>query len=111
MKVNIETGQNKVILQLNGSFIFTDYSAFTDATHYVLDIPGTEEIHLDFNNVDYLDSAALGMLLLFCEKARQRKIHLCNCKGLVKAVLNTTICAQTSCVRFQEAPVLLHAPA
>jgi HptB-dependent secretion and biofilm anti anti-sigma factor len=44
---------------------------------------------VDFGRVDYLDSSALGMLLLLREKAEAagKKVSLANLSGTVKQVL------------------------
>ena len=47
------------------------------------------ELEIDLGEVDYLDSSALGMLLMLREKAQaaNKKIVLSNCKGSVRQVL------------------------
>ena len=45
------------------------------------------EIFLDFMNTSYLDSSALGMLLMWKDKNPDSKLILTNCKGIVFDVL------------------------
>jgi anti-anti-sigma factor len=87
VEVNIHVDQKTVTLRLNGSFTYSAYLTFKEAIQRVLLSHDTHEVHIDFSNVDYVDSAALGMLSFFNKHAQHLKIHLCNCKGLVKAVL------------------------
>ena len=91
MDIRIHVDQKTVTLQLNGSFTYSAYLAFKEAIQGILLSHDTNEVHIDFSNVDYVDSAALGMLSFFNEHAQHLKIHLCNCKGLVKAVLDMAL--------------------
>lgn len=88
MQVNVCFDNNRAFLALNGNFTFEFHREFKQATTTVLEHPGICEIEVDFAAVDYMDSAALGMLLLFNERAAGKKITLVNCKGTVKSVLD-----------------------
>jgi len=88
MQVNVRFDNNRAFLGLNGNFTFEFHREFKQATTTVLENPGVSEIEVDFSAVDYMDSAALGMLLLFNERAAGKKITLINCKGTVKSVLD-----------------------
>lgn len=78
----------KAHIALSGNFTFEAHRDFKEATSGALSHEGLTEIEIDFDGVDYLDSAALGMLLLLNERAGGRKITLINCRGTVKAVLD-----------------------
>ncbi len=76
-------------LALNGRFDFHCHRDFRVAYEALLAKTGIHEIVIDFRNVEYLDSSALGMLLLLREKATTggKKIALANLTGTVKQVL------------------------
>lgn len=76
-------------LSLEGRFDFHCHRDFRAAYEAVLARPGIREIVVDFGRVDYLDSSALGMLLLLREKAEAvgKKVKLSHLTGAVKQVL------------------------
>jgi anti-anti-sigma factor len=76
-------------IRLNGRFDFSAHRIFRESYTPSLDAGGVSELEIDFGEVDYLDSSALGMLLMLREKAQaaNRKIVLSNCKGSVRQVL------------------------
>lgn len=87
MKATFTPQGQKAMIALEGSFTYESHREFKAATTNALTLEGLTEIEIDFSGVDYLDSAALGMLLLLNERAGGRKITLVNCQGTVKAVL------------------------
>lgn len=76
-------------LNLEGRFDFHSHRDFRTAYEAPLSKPEIKEIVIDFGHVDYLDSSALGMLLLLREKAEAggKKVRLANISGAVKQVL------------------------
>jgi len=76
-------------LSLEGRFDFHYHRDFRAAYDAVLAKTEIREIVVDFGRVDYLDSSALGMLLLLREKAETggKKVKLSNLSGSVKQVL------------------------
>jgi HptB-dependent secretion and biofilm anti anti-sigma factor len=87
IKVNIES--NVATIAMDGRFDFSAHREFRAASEEALKAQNTDEINIDMNSVEYLDSSALGMLLLLREKANSanRKLVLSNCKGIVQQVL------------------------
>ncbi len=77
-------------LALNGRFDFHCHREFRVAYEALLGRPEIHEILIDFREVEYLDSSALGMLLLLREKATAggKKVALANLTGTVKQVLD-----------------------
>ncbi len=77
-------------LSLSGRFDFHSHREFRIAYEDALEESGVTEIEIDFNQVDYLDSSALGMLLLLREKATAmgKNVVLSGLKGTVKQVLD-----------------------
>lgn len=90
MQINVQKTDGRAKLVLNGRFDFSAHRDFRGAYEPVLAAAEVREVEIDFNSVDYLDSSALGMLLLLKERAgaANKGITLSNCKGTVKQVLD-----------------------
>jgi len=90
MQITVEKKDDTIRLTLNGRFDFSSHREFRNACDEALQTPEIKEIEADFRRVDYLDSSALGMLLLLREKAQNAnlKVSLTNCTGLVQQVLD-----------------------
>jgi len=74
-------------VRLDGNFTYEAHRGFKEATQPALDDAAVRQIEIDFGAVGYLDSAALGMLLLLNERAAGRQVRLVNVKGTVRSVL------------------------
>ncbi|SFZ70060.1 anti-anti-sigma factor [Chitinimonas taiwanensis DSM 18899] len=83
---SIENGQARIVLA--GDFTFEGHQAFKQATQQVLASEDVSLLSVDFDAVDYMDSAALGMLLLLKERFGERPIQLLKSRGTVRAVLD-----------------------
>lgn len=72
-----------------GRFDFNSYRQFRDSYQPVLEDPKVKSIVIDLCDVQYIDSAALGVLLLLRDNATAagKKVSLANPKGTVKEVL------------------------
>ncbi|MBU1691569.1 MAG: STAS domain-containing protein [Gammaproteobacteria bacterium] len=90
MQITVEKKGETARLVLNGRFDFSSHREFRNACDEALQTPEIKVIEADFSRVDYLDSSALGMLLLLREKAQNTnlKVSLTNCTGLVQQVLD-----------------------
>jgi len=64
------------LLHLEGTFTFDGHATFRDATALLLEAGGFPAIILDLSGVAYMDSAALGMLLLLREKAAAKGLKV-----------------------------------
>jgi anti-anti-sigma factor len=73
MTLLIHTDAQPGVLRMEGTFTFEAHSAFKTATSGLLETPGLPAIILDLSAVTYMDSAALGMLLLIRERAEANK--------------------------------------
>lgn len=85
-----ETGRlGCVELKLHSRFGFDQFGEFRAAYGAHLDDPGVREIVLDLSAVEYMDSSALGMLLLLKEKARVvgKNVVLRGAQGFVRELL------------------------
>lgn len=89
MLINQKIDGSTARLSLEGRFDFHSHRDFRGAYENALAQAGVSDIVIDFGRVDYLDSSALGMLLLLREKAEAagRKVRLANLSGSVKQVL------------------------
>ncbi len=90
MQIASAVTDNRATLSLNGRFDFHSHRDFRAAYEKALEIAGIREIEINFSAVDYLDSSALGMLLLLREKAEAmgKLVVLVGLKGTVKQVLD-----------------------
>ena len=88
MQIDVQLKDNSATLGLSGRFDFSAHRDFRNAYQPVLDNPAVRELAIDFSRVEYVDSSALGMLLLLKEKAvpLDKKIVLVNCTGFVLEV-------------------------
>lgn len=89
MQIATEISAGRAVLKLNGRFDFHSHRDFRTAYESALEQAGVKEIVINFQEVDYLDSSALGMLLLLREKAEAagKSVSLVNLQGMVKQVL------------------------
>jgi anti-anti-sigma factor len=88
MQINTTIVHRRAILSLQGRFDFSANHLFKKCYEALLLQP-IAELEVDLNAVQYLDSSALGMLLLLKERAdlMGKTITLSNCRGDVKHVL------------------------
>ncbi len=90
MQTKVEQENGKVVVKLSGRFDFNSHREFRAAYEELLGRGDTREFVVDLGGVDYLDSSALGMLLLLRDKvgAENKSVALANCKGNVRQVLD-----------------------
>ena len=89
MNIRVDTKDSKAILGLTGRFDFTVHKEFRNVTEKLLETESLKEIELNLQDVDYLDSSALGMLLLLKDHANQKgtSIVISGCQETVKQIL------------------------
>jgi anti-anti-sigma factor len=94
MQANLRTDRATAVIQLAGRFDFSARREFgrccDQALQAALQAPDVRAIEVDLKDVAYLDSSALGMLLLLKERAEARELGLAlsNCTGLVREILD-----------------------
>lgn len=90
MDVSVWNNPDKSVIKLAGRFDFNAHRNFREALDKALGQPGAPSIHLDMGEVSYLDSSALGMLLIARDKAKAcgKTVSLANTKGSVRQVLD-----------------------
>lgn len=73
-------------VRINGNF---DYNVHSDFRKAYRDTPEDMEFIIDLANTNYMDSSALGMLLLLREHAGSDKacITIMNCQNEIKKIL------------------------
>lgn len=90
MQVNVVRNAAAVDLKLSGRFDFNAHREFRGAYEPVIADAQVRSINIDLAAVDYLDSSALGMLLMLRDKAgaANKVLALVNVRGAVKQVLD-----------------------
>ena len=77
-------------IQLRGRFDLTAHRVFKASYEIPLTQSEVEELQIDMSGVEYLDSSALGMLLILKERAgaRNKRLALVKCAGAVRRILD-----------------------
>ena len=90
LNVEVKDHNGRLKLAMSGRFDFNSNRDFRKAYEEGMDRYPSGPIEIDFSGVDYMDSSALGMLLLFKERASEqdRSIALLNCQDSVREILD-----------------------
>lgn len=88
MTINVQILDNSARISISGRFDFDLHRDFNNAYSPLLDNATVNEIEVELSKVDYLDSAALGMLMLLNERAKDagKSILLINASGVVSKI-------------------------
>jgi anti-anti-sigma factor len=89
MQATVTVNEGRATIRLQGRFDFNAHREFREAIDTVLGGPATTVV-VDFGGVEYLDSSALGMLLMLRDRAKSgaREVTLASCRGAVKQILD-----------------------
>ncbi|MHB9117284.1 MAG: STAS domain-containing protein [Burkholderiales bacterium] len=89
LDIKVEINDSVAKLILKGRFDFNSQRLFRSSYDAPLGNSEVKQLEIDMGDVEYLDSSALGMLLLLKERASAvgKDIVLANCRGTVKQVL------------------------
>jgi HptB-dependent secretion and biofilm anti anti-sigma factor len=89
MQTSVSNRDGKMVLVLQGRFDFNSHREFREAVDQAIN-GATRDIQVDLAGVDYLDSSALGMLLMLRERAKGsgKEVELANARGSVKQVID-----------------------
>jgi anti-anti-sigma factor len=89
MNIATSINSNQARIRLAGRFDFNSHRHFKQACEGALTEPAVGEVVVDMASVDYLDSSALGMLLILRDRgtAANKRIVIENCAGAVSDVL------------------------
>jgi anti-anti-sigma factor len=90
METSVSANDGKAVIRLTGRFDFSAHREFRHAVDRALEPRDVREVQVDLGSVAYLDSSALGMLLMLRDRARaaNRRVCLANCRDAVKQVLD-----------------------
>jgi anti-anti-sigma factor len=86
MPVMSKMDGNNVTIQIKGRFDFNDHTSFREAYR---DSASSANFIVDMSDTEYMDSSALGMLLLLREHAGgdESRITVSSCKPEIKKIL------------------------
>lgn len=68
--ISVTTIDRKAVIRLGGRLDFSAHRVFRDAVDKALGHADVAEVTVDLSDVTYLDSSALGMLLMLRERAK-----------------------------------------
>ncbi len=89
MQLQLRTEDRRAIVRLTGRFEFSMHREFREAVDTVLQDKDVDSVVIELAGVDYLDSSALGMLLMLRDRAitARKTLTLANPRGMVKQAL------------------------
>lgn len=90
MQATLIKDGSKAVVKLSGRFDFNAHREFRAAYDPLVADTSINSVVVDFADVDYLDSSALGMLLMLRDKMGgvSKEVALASVKGNVKQVLD-----------------------
>ena len=90
MQVTVTKNGNRAVLKLAGRFDFNTHHEFRTAVDPLSVDQDLAAVTIDFSEVEYLDSSALGMLLMLRDKmgGAKKEVILSGVHGNVKQVLD-----------------------
>jgi len=90
MDTNVTVSNSAATLSLVGRFDFKAHREFREAVEKLLQQSSGGALQVDMKEVSYLDSSALGMLLMLRDKAKaaSRDVALVGVNGNVRQVLD-----------------------
>ena len=90
MQANVIKDAAKATIKLDGRFVFNTHREFRSAYEPLITDATARGVVVDFSGVDYLDSSALGMLLMLRDKmgGANKDVALTGVRGNVKQVLD-----------------------
>lgn len=90
MAVEIRVTDKVARIIMSGRFDFQIHREFKDAYAKCLENTAVQQIEIEMSKLDYLDSSALGMLMLLNERAKaaNKAVALINPSAVVSQVLD-----------------------
>jgi len=70
MQISTSNVGDKAIFQLSGRFDFNDHRTFKTTYEPAVSLANIKTLEFDLSGVEYVDSSALGMLMLLRERAK-----------------------------------------
>lgn len=89
MQASVDVSEGRAVIRLQGRFDFNSHRDFREVVDTALASPASV-IAVDLAGVEYLDSSALGMLLMLRDRAKSasREVTLAGCRNAVKQILD-----------------------
>lgn len=90
MEIRQTKNNNNAILHLTGRFDFKAQRNFKDTYASLLEDPAVNSLEVNLSGIEYLDSSALGMLLMLRERSISvnKKLSLSNPNPMVEKILD-----------------------
>lgn len=90
MSIEVQVMNGVGRMAMAGRFDFQAHREFKEAYSKLLDDAGVRQVEIELGKVDYIDSSALGMLMLLNERAKaaSKAVALVNPSGTVAQVLD-----------------------
>jgi anti-anti-sigma factor len=90
VQTNVLINNERAVVKLTGRFDFSAHRDFRESCNTCLDAGQIREIEVNLGEVNYLDSSALGMLLMLKERADAtgKRVLLSDCRSTVRQVLD-----------------------
>ena len=89
MHATVTKENNRALVRLSGRFDFNTHREFRNAVEPLAGDATVTQVVIDFTDVEYLDSSALGMLLMLRDRMNSAKkgLTIAGVHGNVKQVL------------------------
>jgi len=89
MHATVTKENNRALVRLSGRFDFNTHREFRNAVEPLANEAAVTQVRIDFTDVEYLDSSALGMLLMLRDRMNSAKkgLTIAGVHGNVKQVL------------------------
>ncbi len=89
MTITVRVQDSSARIAMSGRFDFQIHREFKEAYMPLIEDVTVREIEVEMSKVDYIDSSALGMLMLLNERAKgsDKSVTLLNSSGVVSQVL------------------------
>lgn len=101
MDIKVTTADSVATLTMSGRFDFSAHRSFKDAYDPLLKQKGITHLEINLADVAYMDSSALGMLLLLHERAQAegREVVLCRANPTIMQILDIANFAKLFTIR------------
>lgn len=102
MAINIQICDRSARIAISGRFDFPMHRDFRNGYTPLLDNTAIREIEVEMSKVGYMDSAALGMLMLLNERAKEanKPVALLNPSGVVSQILEVANFSKIFAIKY-----------